>query len=192
MALKKYESFPLLDQYLSYLTVIRGRSKNTITEYRTDILMFLNYINQRRNADAKAYELGFVDKEYLSSITLADMYAFIGDNSDKSAPGTRARKIVSIRQFWKYLKSKAHVIDVNIAEELETPKIPKRIPRYLSLEESVRLLIASAMLTLITVQNCRRQRLWYKDFIWAARITRNRVKMSQFRRELRLIRRELR
>lgn len=143
MALKKYESFQLLDQYLSYLTVIRGRSKNTITEYRTDILMFLNYINQRRNADAKAYELGFVDKEYLSSITLADMYAFIGDNSDKSAPGTRARKIVSIRQFWKYLKSKAHVIDVNIAEELETPKIPKRIPKYLSLEESVRLLIAS-------------------------------------------------
>lgn len=54
---------------------------------------------------------------------------------------TGARKIVSIRQFWKYLKTKAHVIDNNIAEELETPKLPKRIPKYLNLEESVHLLL---------------------------------------------------
>ena len=52
-----------------------------------------------------------------------------------------ARKIVSIRQFLKYLKTKAHLIDNNIAEELETPKLPKRIPKYISLEVSLRLLI---------------------------------------------------
>lgn len=40
-------------------------------------------------------------------------------------------------------KNKARVIDNNVAEDLETPKIPKRIPKYLTLEESVRLLIAS-------------------------------------------------
>jgi integrase/recombinase XerD len=45
-------------------------------------------------------------------------------------------------QFWQYLKTKAHVIDNNIAEELETPKLPKRIPKYLNLKESVRLLLA--------------------------------------------------
>ncbi|HEY5586074.1 MAG TPA: tyrosine-type recombinase/integrase, partial [Ruminiclostridium sp.] len=61
--------------------------------------------------------------------------------SQKASAGTRARKIVSIRQFWKYLKTKAHLIDNNIAEELETPKLPKCIPKYLKLEESVRLLI---------------------------------------------------
>jgi site-specific recombinase XerD len=48
---------------------------------------------------------------------------------------------VSIRQFWKYLKTKVHLIDNNITKELETPKIPKRMPQYLSLEETVRLLI---------------------------------------------------
>ena len=96
MALKKYESFPLLDEYLSYLTVIRGRSKNTITEYQTDILMFLNFINQKRNADAKAYELGSARREYLSSITLADRYAFILPNIDvvlgQSMPETEKEK----------------------------------------------------------------------------------------------------
>lgn len=55
-----------------------------------------------------------------------------------SSAGTRARKIVSIRQFWKYLKTKAHLISNNIAKESETPK---RIPKYLTLEESVSLLI---------------------------------------------------
>jgi len=58
-----------------------------------------------------------------------------------AAPGTRCQKIVSIRQRWKYLKTKVHLIDNNIAEELETPKLPKRNARILTLEESVRLLI---------------------------------------------------
>jgi site-specific recombinase XerD len=71
------------------------------------------------------------------------MYDYISfcQTSLNSSAGTRARKIVSIRQFWKYLKTKIHLIDNNIAEELETPKLPKRIPKYLTLEESVRLLI---------------------------------------------------
>jgi len=56
---------------------------------------------------------------------------------------TRARKIVSIRQFWKYLKGKAHLLENNVAEELESPKLPKRMPKYLSLDESIRLLIES-------------------------------------------------
>lgn len=71
------------------------------------------------------------------------MYGFIAYHQEAlhNSPGTRCRKIVSIRQFWKYLKSKAHIIDNNIAEELETPKLPKRIVRCMTLEESVRLLI---------------------------------------------------
>jgi len=83
--------------------------------------------------------------DLVRSISLNDMYAFITycQNELHAAPGTRARKIVSIRQFWKCLKTKAHLIENNIAEELETPKLPKRIPKYLSLEESVRVLIQS-------------------------------------------------
>ena len=71
------------------------------------------------------------------------MYAFLAYCQDtlRSSTGTRARKIISIRQFWKYLKTKVHHIDNNVAEELETPTRPKRIVRCLALEESVRLLI---------------------------------------------------
>ena len=143
--LKNYKSFELLEQYLSYLTVIKGRSINTVIEYRTDVLMFFEFLCNKRNMEREKYDLSMIDNEFVNSITLNDMYAFIShcQTESKASAGTRARKIVSIRQFWKYLKNKARVIDNNVAEDLETPKIPKRIPKYLTLEESVRLLIAS-------------------------------------------------
>lgn len=53
---------------------------------------------------------------------------------------TRARKVSSIRAFFKYLSTKAHLIDKNPAIDLETPKLDKRQPRYLSLEDSQKLL----------------------------------------------------
>lgn len=143
MALKNYTSFPLLEEYLNYLTVIKGRSHNTVIEYRTDNLLFFAYLKESRKITGEKYDLSFVDAPFIRSITLNDMYAFISycQNQKQASAGTRARKIVSIRQFWKYLKTKAKVIENNVSEELETPKIPKRMPKHLTLEESIRLLI---------------------------------------------------
>lgn len=134
---------PLVEQYLGYLVVIKGRSENTVKEYRTDLLMFFSFVMVSRNIPIPGKNFARVDLEFINTINLNDMYAFIAycQTELHASPGTRARKIVSIRQFWKYLKTKAHLIDNNIAEELETPKLPKRIPKYLSLEDSVRLLI---------------------------------------------------
>jgi site-specific recombinase XerD len=134
---------PLVEQYLGYLVVIKGRSENTVKEYRTDLLMFFSFVMVSRNTPISDKIFVGVNLEFIKTISLNDMYTFIAHCQTElhAAAGTRARKIVSIRQFWKYLKTKAHLIDNNIAEELETPKLPKRIPKYLSLEESVRLLI---------------------------------------------------
>lgn len=134
---------PLVEQYLSYLVVIKARSENTILEYRTDILMFFKFVLSTRKISLIDNNFSIADLDFIKSITLSEMYAFIAhcQISNKASAGTRARKIVSLRQFWKYLKTKAHLIDNNIAEELETPKLPKRIPKYLNLEESIRLLI---------------------------------------------------
>lgn len=133
----------LVEQYLDYLLIIKNRSENTILEYRTDLLMFFSYIMNLCNNTIVDINFEPVNLEFIKPITLQDIYSFISycQNSLNDSVGTRARKIVSIRQFWKYLKTKAHIIDNNIAEKLETPKLPKRIPKYLNLEESVRLLL---------------------------------------------------
>ena len=146
------KSCPLVEQYLAYLITIKGRSKNTVLEYRLDLLQFFRYVAKSR--DIPVANFRFVDITFLRSIQLVDMYGFIAYHQETllSSPGTRCRKIISIRQFWKYLKTKAHMIDDNIAEELETPKLPKRIVRCLTLEESVRLLIEAGSTS--TRDNC--------------------------------------
>lgn len=135
---------PVLEQYLAYLLTIKGRSQNTILEYRMDLLQFFRYVADQRNIAEAGFR--FADADFIRSIQLSEMYGFIAYHQESlhNSPGTRCRKIVSIRQFWKYLKSKAHVIENNIAEELETPKLPKRIVRCMTLEESMRLLIESS------------------------------------------------
>jgi integrase/recombinase XerD len=143
--MQQNKSCPLVEQYLGYLVAIKGRSENTVKEYRTDLLMFFKYVKCCRNEPIIDNNFTVVNLEFIKTISLNEMYVFIAhcQNELNSSAGTRARKIVSIRQFWKYLKTKAHLIDNNIAEELETPKLPKRMPKYLSLEESVRLLLES-------------------------------------------------
>jgi site-specific recombinase XerD len=135
------KSCSIVEQYLAYLITIKGRSKNTVLEYRLDLLQFFRYVATARGEGHPDFQ--YVDIGYIRSISLGDMYGFLAYCQDTlhSSPGTRTRKIVSIRQFWKYLKTKVHLIDNNITEELETPKRPKRIVRCLTLEEAVRLLI---------------------------------------------------
>jgi site-specific recombinase XerD len=147
-SLKENHTCALLEQYLSYLVIVKGRSPLTGEEYRIDNLMFCEFIKEKRGVSPEIIALrdfSDVDIDFIKSITVGDMYAFITHCGEVRGvtTATRARKIVSIRQFWKYLKNKAHLLDNNVAEELETPKLPKRMPKYLNLDESIRLLIAS-------------------------------------------------
>lgn len=128
----------VLDDYLSYLKVIKGRSENTISEYRIDIrLLFLYVYRSRTNVEEDNY--AFADIAFIKSITVNDIYSFIRycQEERNCTIQTCGRKIISIRQFWLYLKKKAHLIDENIMEELDVPKLPQRLPKYLSLDDSI-------------------------------------------------------
>ena len=58
----------------------------------------------------------------------------------KNAAATRARKASTIRIYFKYLTNTKRILTVDPAAELETPKLKKALPRYLTLEESLHLL----------------------------------------------------
>ena len=78
----------------------------------------------------------------IKQIKLDDIHAFLSylTNTYHSKAATRARKASSIRVFFNYLSQKANLIEFNPAQNLETPKLDKRLPKYLSLEDSKRLL----------------------------------------------------
>ena len=78
----------------------------------------------------------------ISQITLADIHAFLSylTVNYKSKAATRARKAASIRVFFNYMCEKTQLIDKNPSLNLETPKLDKRLPKYLSLDDSKKLL----------------------------------------------------
>lgn len=94
--------------------------------------------------DLKQISIRNMSLETISKITLDDIHSFLFylTNTYNSKAATRARKVSSIRVFFNYLCNKAGLIEKNPAQNLETPKLDKRIPKYLTLDDSKKLLEA--------------------------------------------------
>jgi len=152
------QSPPILLDFLTYHEVIKSHSKKTIDEYFLDLRNFFRYLKQRRNPQLQSVPLDEisimdVDIQLIRSVTLTDIYAYMSylsrdreifHNSSSSAKGlsaaTRARKIATIRSFFKYLTVKAHLLEENPVKDLDSPKLKKSLPKYLTLSESIDLL----------------------------------------------------
>lgn len=143
----KYSDVPqILRNYLNYMIVIKGKSPNTVREYYYDLRMFLRFIHAC-STGASVVQLedvnldGF-DEKILTEITLNDLYEFMAyiNNMHSDNDNYRARKVASLKSFFNYLHSKINFLETNPASNLDSPKIKKRMPRYLTLEESVRFL----------------------------------------------------
>lgn len=134
-----------LNSFLDYTATILNKSPNTVKEYNYDLNRFLKYLKYHfKLTDTKNIdEIDIYDLtlETINKVELDDIhsYLFYLANTFQSKPATRARKVASIRVFFKYLSQKG-LISQNPAMNLETPKLGKRIPKYLSLDDSKKLL----------------------------------------------------
>ena len=135
-----------LNSFLDYTMTILNKSPNTVKEYNYDLTMFFRFIKlhfkMTNEQDIKQIKINDLTIDTLKKIKLDDIYAFLFylTNSNNSKAATRARKVSSIRVFFNYLTNKTGILEVNPAQNLETPKLDKRIPKYLSLDESKKLL----------------------------------------------------
>ena len=138
-----------LNSFLDYTATILNKSPNTIKEYNYDLNMFLKFIlyhfkmvDTKEIKDIKEIDIHHMSIEDLKKIKLDDIHAFLFylKNNNQSKSATRARKVSSIRVFFNYLSNKKGILDKNPAQNLETPKIEKRMPKYLTLDDSKKLL----------------------------------------------------
>lgn len=136
----------LLD-FLNYLETIKGKSENTVKEYFFDLRTFFRFLKRRYNLVDKEtpfeeISISDIDEGIINRVTLQDLYAFISfvDKERNNKNYSKARKVASLRSFFKYLHNKIKVIDNNPAIELESPKRDIRHPVHLSLEEAEKLL----------------------------------------------------
>ena len=135
-----------LNSFLDYTMTILNKSPNTVKKYNYDLATFLKFIKIRFNLtkedDFSMITIKDIDINTIKKITLDDIHAFLSylTTTYHSKAATRARKASSIRVFFNYLCAKTNLIETNPAQNLETPKLDKRLPKYLSLEDSKKLL----------------------------------------------------
>ena len=138
-----------LNDFLDYIATILNKSENTIKEYNYDIAHFLKHIKVQfgmakveSDEEIKSLEIKDIPLSTVAKIELANIHAFLSylKRNYRSKPATISRKNAAIRTFFNYLCNKTKRIPKNPAQDLENPKPEKRLPKYLSLEESKRLL----------------------------------------------------
>ncbi len=139
-----------LNSFLQYALTYQRKSPNSVEQYNCDLIMFLRYMKYHFHlTDEKNFDDITIDDfsvEDLKKITQEDIHAFISYLSinRKCGPATCAKRISTIRIFFKYLTITTNTLTDNPAQNLETPKLNKRLPKYLTLEDSQRLLTKTA------------------------------------------------
>ena len=141
------ESPPILRDFLVYHETIQGHSRRTVDEYYLDLRNYFRFLKHEKNLVPKDIPLDeiSIDDVALSlvgDVTLTDIYSYMNylsrDRGLNNA--SRARKVATIRSFYKYLTNKAKLLETNPVQDLDSPRMKKSLPKYLNLEESMDLL----------------------------------------------------
>ena len=138
-----------VNSFLDYSAVVLNKSPNSVKEYNYDLNMFLKYMKIHlkitKETDFSKINIRDFDIQTLKKITTNDINSFLSylALNQGSRPATRARKISTIRIFFAYLYDQK-LIDDNPALGIKTPKQEKRMPKYLSLDDSKKLLSVTA------------------------------------------------
>ena len=111
-----------LDQFLHYLIVEKGLSRNTLEAYGHNLNRFLSHLQTK--GIQKIEEVGKLDvKAFLLSLKKQGL-----------STKTVVRNLVALRTFFKFLNQEG-ILDANPVEEIESPTVEKTLPEILSLKE---------------------------------------------------------
>lgn len=121
-----------IKKYLKYLKIERNSSEHTIISYRTDLNQFLSFL-----AASDETDINLID---ITSVNRLKIRLWLGAlNDDGLARNTIARKVASVRSFFKYAFTRG-AITKNPAHLLIIPKPEKRLPKTVQPQEIQRLM----------------------------------------------------
>ena len=138
-----------LNSFLDYMITIQNKSPNTVKEYNYDLATFLRFLKIHYNltdeTELEKIEFNDISIDIIKKVKLDDLHAFLAylTTNFRSKAATRSRKVSSLRMFFNYLCLK-NIIKINPSQNLETPKLDRRLPKYLTLEQSKKLLDVSS------------------------------------------------
>lgn len=138
----------LVKDFVNYKLSIQNRSQKTVDQYELDLIIFFRFLLARdkglpTSGEAfDAIDTSGVTLDYIRGITEEDVYDFFlyVTRERQNKVKARARKLSSIKSFFKYLEVTKKVIDKNPAANIESPAVKNALPKYLTLDESLLLL----------------------------------------------------
>lgn len=148
---EEYRKFPpILREYASYLVAIKGNSEKTVCEYLLDLRTFFRYylteenglnLNAEEFEELSIQEISITDIKSISQFNIIN-YLMYATSERNNTTTTRMRKLSAIKSFFRFAHIKRHYIEVNPAIDIDAPKKSRVLPKYLTVEEAVRLLEA--------------------------------------------------
>ncbi len=136
--------------FATYKRVVMGSSEKTVCEYLLDLRTFFRYLEAVRlsvdtaSPDFYEIDISHIDIPYIADITTEQIYDFLlyASNDRKNAWAARSRKLSTLKSFFRYLCAKKHLLEFNPVANVDSPKKHAALPKFLTYEESLRLLSA--------------------------------------------------
>lgn len=134
---------------MNYQSIIKNRSATTVEQYCLDLRLFFKFMFCKLNNISSALienedvtmDISVFDDNFYNTVTLGDAYEFLAycRNERENKEKARARKVSSLRAFFKYLRMNG-IIEDNPMINLDSPKLSKNLPKYLNVEQAKKLL----------------------------------------------------
>ncbi len=156
-----------IDIYLNHLVIEKGYSSNTVNSYNRDLIDFAEFVAEKHSCSTWQNVDADIVKSYIHLI------------SGSYSPKTQARKLSSIRSFFKFLVREG-VITKNPALSIQFPKEKAYLPRFLSIEEVNRLLNAPDQKTPIGMRDRAILELLYGTGIRVSELVELRLQQIRF------------
>jgi len=135
-----------ISEYISYKLNIQNRSQKTVYEYVLDLDNFFRYFLKKKKGlkEEEEVDLLSLSLDDISAVTTEDIYEYLlyTATQKNNKFSSRARKLSSIKGFFKYMNVKQKLIEHNPAKDIDTPAIRRSLPKFLSVEECMKLLDA--------------------------------------------------
>lgn len=140
----------VLREFAGYKLGIENCSARTVEEYLLDLRTFFRYMIAIKEGitpygdDFEEIDITAIDLDFVKNIKTEEIYEFLFYAGSERLNGwaAKARKLTSIKSFYKYLVTKRKVLEKNPAIDIDSPKKERTLPKFLSIDESLALLDA--------------------------------------------------
>lgn len=117
-----------LKLFKNHLRQERSLSSNSVSAYMSDLKKFLTFVSNKH-----IEKITDISEENVLSYFL-HLHKSENKDKEKFAASTMSRNLSSLRSFFKFLDSEK-LIDINPAENIDSPKITRSIPEFLTVNE---------------------------------------------------------